>query len=142
MKEKKLETLVFSTVGVVVMFVIVVAVNLIASALKTRVDLTEGKIYTLSPGTKAILKKIDAPVEVRFYDSQGQSRIPSQYKAYAKQVEDLLNEFRQYAGGNLEIKKLDPEPDSEAEDLAQQHPAPPRAVEGHHAGRRRVRALP
>ena len=66
MKEKKLETLVFSTVGVVVMFVIVVAVNLIASALKTRVDLTEGKIYTLSPGTKAILKKIDAPVEVRF----------------------------------------------------------------------------
>ncbi len=118
MKEKKLETLVFSTVGVVVMFVIVVAVNLIASALKTRVDLTEGKIYTLSPGTKAILKKIDAPVEVRFYYSQGQSRIPSQYKAYAKQVEDLLNEFRQYAGGNLEIKKLDPEPDSEAEDLA------------------------
>jgi len=118
MKEKKLETLVFSTVGVVVMFVIVVAVNLIASALKTRVDLTEGKIYTLSPGTKAILKKIDAPVEVRFYYSQGQSRIPSQFKAYAKQVEDLLNEFRQYAGGNLEIKKLDPEPDSEAEDLA------------------------
>jgi len=118
MKEKKLETLVFSAVGVAVMFIIVIAVNLIASALKTRVDLTEGKIYTLSPGTKAILKKIDAPVEVRFYYSQGQSRIPAQFKAYAKQVEDLLNEFRQYAGGNLEIKKLDPEPDSEAEDLA------------------------
>ena len=118
MKEKKLETLVFSTVGVAVMFIIVVAVNLIASALKTRVDLTQGKIYTLSPGTKAILKKIDAPVEVRFYYSQGQSRIPAQFKAYAKQVEDLLNEFRQAAGGNLEIKKLDPEPDSEAEDLA------------------------
>ena len=118
MKEKKLETLVFSAVGVVVMFIIVVAVNLIASALKTRVDLTEGKIYTLSPGTKAILKKIDSPVEVRFYYSQSQSRIPSQFKAYAKQVEDLLNEFRQVAGSNLEIKKLDPEPDSEAEDLA------------------------
>ena len=118
MKEKKLETLVFSAVGVVVMFIIVVAVNLIASALKTRVDLTEGKIYTLSPGTKAILKKIDSPVEVRFYYSQSQSRIPSQFKAYAKQVEDLLNEFRQVAGINLEIKKLDPEPDSEAEDLA------------------------
>ncbi len=118
MKEKKLETLLFSAVGVGVMFIIVVAVNLIGSTMKTRVDLTEGKIYTLSPGTKAILKKIDAPVEVRFYYSQGQSRIPSQFKAYAKQVEDLLNEFRQYAGGNLEIKKLDPEPDSEAEDLA------------------------
>jgi len=118
MKEKKIETLVYSTVGVVVMFIIVVAVNLISSALKTRVDLTEGKIYTLSPGTKAILKKIDAPVEVRFYYSQGQTRIPPEYNTYAKQVEDLLNEFRQVAGSNLEIKKLDPEPDSEAEDLA------------------------
>ena len=118
MKEKKIETLVFSTVGVAVMFIIVVAVNLIATALKARVDLTEGRIYTLSPGTKAILKKIDSPVEVRFYYSQGQTRIPPEFKTYAKQVEDLLNEFRQYAGGNLEIKKLDPEPDSEAEDLA------------------------
>ncbi len=118
MKEKKLETLLYSTVGVAVMFIIIVAVNLIGSVMKTRVDLTEGKIYTLSPGTKAILKKIDAPVEVRFYYSQSQERIPSQFKAYAKQVEDLLNEFRQHAGGNLEIKKLDPQPDSEAEDLA------------------------
>ncbi len=118
MKEKKIETLVYSTVGVAVMFIIVVAVNLIATALKARVDLTEGKIYTLSPGTKAILKKMDSPVEVRFYYSQGQTRVSPEFKTYAKQVEDLLNEFRQYAGGNLEIKKLDPEPDSEAEDLA------------------------
>lgn len=118
MKEKKLETLLYSTVGIAVMFIIMVAVNVIGSVLKTRVDLTEGRIYTLSSGTKAILRKIDAPVEVRFYYSQSQERIPSQFKAYAKQVEDLLTEFRQYSGGNLEIKKLDPQPDSEAEDLA------------------------
>jgi ABC-type uncharacterized transport system involved in gliding motility auxiliary subunit len=118
MKEKKLDTLLFSTIGVGVMFVIVVAINLIASTMNTRVDLTEGNIYTLSPGTKAILKKIDSPVEVRLYYSQSESRVPSQFKTYAKRVEDLLNEFRQAANGNLEIKKLDPQPDSEAEDLA------------------------
>ena len=118
MKEKKLDTLLFSAIGVGVMFVIVVAINIIASTLKGRVDLTEGKIYTLSPGTRAILKKIDSPVEVRFYYSQSESRIPSQLKTYAKRVEDLLGEFRQVSGGNLEIKKLDPQPDSEAEDLA------------------------
>ncbi len=66
MKDKKLDTLLFSTIGVCVMFVIVVAINLIASAMNTRVDLTENKVYTLSPGTKAILAKIDAPVEIRF----------------------------------------------------------------------------
>jgi ABC-type uncharacterized transport system involved in gliding motility auxiliary subunit len=86
--------------------------------LKTRADLTEGNIYTLSEGTKAILRKIDSPVEVRFYYSQSESRVPSQLKTYARRVEDLLGEFRQVAGGNLEIKKLDPQPDSEAEDLA------------------------
>jgi len=118
MKEKKLDTLLYSTIGVIVMFVIVVAINLIASAMNTRVDLTENKVYTLSEGTKAILKKIDAPVEVRFYYSQSEQRMPSQFKTYAKRVEDLLSEFRQHAGGNLEIKKLDPQPDSEAEDLA------------------------
>jgi ABC-type uncharacterized transport system involved in gliding motility auxiliary subunit len=96
----------------------VVAINLIASVLKTRADLTEGNIYTLSEGTKAILRKIDSPVEVRFYYSQSESRVPSQLKTYARRVEDLLGEFRQVAGGNIEIKKLDPQPDSEAEDLA------------------------
>src|SRR6266545_1681172 len=118
MKEKKFETLLFSSIGVAVMFVIVVAVNLISSALKTRVDLTKEKAFTLSPGTRAILGKLDSPVEVRFYYSQSETRVPSQNKTYAKRVEDLLGEFRQAARGNLEIKKLDPQPDSEAEDLA------------------------
>ncbi len=118
MKEKKFETLLFSSIGVAVMFVIVVAVNLISSALKTRVDLTKEKAFTLSPGTRAILGKLDSPVEVRFYYSQSETRVPSQNKTYAKRVEDLLAEFKQAAHGHLEIKKLDPQPDSEAEDLA------------------------
>ena len=118
MKEKKIDTLLFSTIGVGVMLIIVVAINVIASALTTRLDLTEGNVYTLSPGTKAILGKIDSPVEVRFYYSRSESRAPSQFKTYAKRVDDLLSEFRQASKGNIEIKKLDPQPDSEAEDLA------------------------
>jgi ABC-type uncharacterized transport system involved in gliding motility auxiliary subunit len=118
MKEKKVETLLFSTVGVLVMFVIVIAVNLIAAAFKTRLDLTKEKSFTLSPGTRAVLTRLDSPVELRFYYSQSESRVPSQFKTYAKRVEDLLSEFKQAAHGNLEIKKLDPQPDSEAEDLA------------------------
>ena len=118
MKEKKTETLLFSTVGVLVMFVIVVAVNLIANVFKSRLDLTKEHAYTLSKGTRAILAKLDSPVELRFYYSQSQERVPSQFKAFAKRVEDLLTEFRQASHGNVEIKKLDPQPDSEAEDLA------------------------
>jgi ABC-type uncharacterized transport system involved in gliding motility auxiliary subunit len=118
MKEKKVETLLFSAVGVAVMFIIVLAVNLIAGAFKGRLDLTKEKAFTLSAGTRAILAKLDSPVEVRFYWSQSESRVPSQFKTYAKRVEDLLSEFKQASHGNLEIKKLDPQPDSEAEDSA------------------------
>ncbi|HXJ76454.1 MAG TPA: Gldg family protein, partial [Candidatus Dormibacteraeota bacterium] len=84
MKEKKLETLLFSTVGVLVMFVIVVAVNLIATAFKSRLDLTKEHAFTLSKGTRAILTKLDSPVELRLYYSQSQERVPSQFKTFAK----------------------------------------------------------
>ena len=78
MKQKKTEAMLYSTVGVLVMLVIVVAINVIASVFKTRADLTEGNVYTLSEGTKNILKKIDSPVEVRLYYSQKETRMPSQ----------------------------------------------------------------
>ena len=118
MKQKKTETLIYSAVGIGAMLLIVIAVNLIATSLKSRLDLTQGKIYTLSDGTKNILKKLDSPVEIRFYYSAKEARMPSPLKTYARRVEDLLNEFRQASHGNIEIKKYDPEPDSDAEDLA------------------------
>lgn len=118
MKQKKTETILYSAIGVVVMFLIIVAVNLITSVFKTRIDMTDEKAYTLDRGTRAILSKLDAPVEISFYFSQKESRMPSRLKSYARQVEDLLGEFKQAAKGKIEIKKFDPEPDSEAEDMA------------------------
>lgn len=118
MKQKKTETLLYSAVGVAVMFIIIVAINLIASTFKTRIDLTQEKLYTLTEGTRAILKKLDSPVEIRLYYSKSETRAPSQIQTYARNVEDLLSEFQQAGNGNIEIKKFDPQPDSEAEDLA------------------------
>jgi ABC-type uncharacterized transport system involved in gliding motility auxiliary subunit len=119
MKQKKFETLLYSAIGVLVMFVVVLAVNLIANAAKGRADLTADKLYTLSPGTKSILKKLDAPVEVRFYFSQSEPRVPSQVRTYANQVEDLLEEFREVSKGKIKIRKIDPKPDTDREEEAQ-----------------------
>jgi ABC-type uncharacterized transport system involved in gliding motility auxiliary subunit len=118
MKQKKVETLLYSVTGVAVMFIIIVAVNFIGSAFKARFDMTEERLYSLSPGTRAILKKLDSPVEVRFYYTQRENQIPPALRNYARHVEDLLDEVRQNSGGNIEVKKYDPEPDSESEDLA------------------------
>ena len=37
---------------------------------------------------------------------------------YAQRVEDLLGEYRQASKGRIEIQRLNPEPDSDAEDSA------------------------
>ena len=112
MKKKQLETLLYSLVGVAAMFLVVIAVNFIFGVVKTRADLTQEKLYTLSDGTKAILKKLEGPVEIRFYCTQGEKEMPAQFKAYAQRVEDLLSEYKQHAKGNIEIKKFNPRPDS------------------------------
>ena len=119
MKKKQIETFLYSIVGVAAMFLIIVALNFIFGAFKQRVDLTQEKLYTLSDGTKAILKKLDGQVEIRFYCTQGEKEMPAQFKTYAQRVEDLLAEYKQYGKGNIEIKKLNPQPDSDAEDSAQ-----------------------
>ncbi|MGH7951222.1 MAG: GldG family protein [Limisphaerales bacterium] len=110
----------YSLGGVIAMAVIVIAVNWIASAFKARADLTAEKAYTLSAGTKAILVQLDTPVTIRFYCTQDVTpTAESVYlKTYARQVEDLLDEYKDVARGKIIIQKLDPEPDSDAEDSA------------------------
>ncbi|MDP2240389.1 MAG: GldG family protein [Burkholderiales bacterium] len=118
MQKKTLETLLYSAGGVIALAAIVVAVNFLTSAFNARIDLTQGSVYTLSPGTKAILSKLEAPVKIRFYYTQGSNAVPVGLKTFAKRVEDLLSEYRSAANGKLVIEKFNPEPDSDAEDSA------------------------
>jgi ABC-type uncharacterized transport system involved in gliding motility auxiliary subunit len=117
-KNNGLSNLMYSAAGVIVLFVILLAVNFIARAIPGRADLTHGNSYTLSEGTKRILDKIPAPVKVRFYASKSETAMPVQLKTYAKRIEDLLNEYKSRASGKLIVEKYDPAPDSDAEDSA------------------------
>ena len=115
---KKVETWLFPVAAVVAVLVILVAVNVLGNFLKFRGDLTENRIYTLSPGTKKILDKLDTPVEIRFYYSKDNSSIPVPLRTYAQEIEDLLSEYQQAGHGKIQVVKLDPKPDSDAEDSA------------------------
>jgi len=119
MKKKGLETWLFSSLGVAAMLGIIIVINAIGSKAKARIDLTEERAYTLSAGTRAILAKLDTPVQIRYYCTRGDNQMPVFLKTYAQRVEDLLGEFRQASKGQIEIQKLDPVPDSDAEDSAQ-----------------------
>lgn len=120
MQKKSLETFFYSVGGVIAMALILVAVNVILSGARKRMDLTQEKAYTLSDGTRAILARLDTPVKIRFYCSQSAAATPQSVflKSYARKVEDLLAEYKQAAKGKLIIEKYDPHPDSDAEDSA------------------------
>ena len=76
MKNKGLSTWLYSSLGVVAMFLIIVIVNALASTLRTRIDLTAEHAYTLSNGTRSILAKLDTPIQIRFYCTRGDNRMP------------------------------------------------------------------
>ncbi len=100
--------------------VLFVAVNVIAGnwLASVRLDLTQGGLYTLSPGTRATLAKIDEPISLRFYYSpQLGQEIPS-YGVYADRVREMLKSYAARAGGKIQLELLDPEPFSPTEDRA------------------------
>jgi ABC-type uncharacterized transport system involved in gliding motility auxiliary subunit len=116
--KKNTERWVYSIGGVLAVFAGLVALNFILGAVPGRVDLTEGHLYTLSDGTKKLLGKLEAPVRVRFYFNAGDENVPVPIRAFAARVEDLLREFRTASNGKVLIEKLNPQPDSDAEDSA------------------------
>lgn len=115
---KKYEPFVYSAGGLVAIFVILLLANFVLGALPARIDLTQGRLFTLSGGTREVLKKLEAPVKLRLYFSQSDAGVPLAIKAYGRHVEDLLAEYRRAAGGRVVVEKLDPQPDSDAEDAA------------------------
>jgi len=132
MQKKSFETILFSGLGIMLMLGLLVALNVITGAVPARIDLTQEKAYTLSAGTKAILKKLDTPVKIRFYCTQSETATPETVflKNYARKVEDLLAEYEQVAGKNLITEKYDPQPDSDAEDSARLDGLEPETVPG------------
>ncbi len=132
MQKKSLETLLYSTAGILVMLAIVIAINVITSVSPVREDLTQEKAYTVSAGTRAVLKKLDTPVTIHFYCTQSDVATPETVylKAYAKKVGDLLHEYQQIAGKNLIVQKFDPQPDSDSEDSARLDGLEPQVLQG------------
>src|SRR5678815_399912 len=116
---KKHEQLVYSAVGLVALFLILVAVNYLITRVPSRIaDLTDGKLYTLSDCTRKVLRELQAPVRLKLYVSQGES-VPVPLRGFTQRVEDLVREFKSVAGVNLIVERYNPKPDSEEEDAAQ-----------------------
>ena len=107
-----------------------IAVSSVAvlSAFPLRADLTEGGLYTLSRGSRAVLAKLDSDVVLKYYVSSSSPEMPAEAKAYSRQVRNFLREYERAAGGRLLIEVYDPKPDSDAEEWAQRYGVEPQSV--------------
>ena len=111
-----------STLMLVVIFGIFFAFTMLNNALfsSARIDLTENKLYTLTLGTRDLIAEIDEPIKFRFFFSQRASEDLTALRAYARRVQELLEEYQALSGGSINLEIIDPEPFSEEEDLAAQ----------------------
>lgn len=111
----------FTTTGLLMAMVLFLAINIVSNTtLKTaQLDLTEGKLYTLSEGSKNILQTLAEPITLRFYLSKKLvSNLPG-INSYAVRVQELLEQYQRLAGDKLKLQIIDPEPFSEEEDRAE-----------------------
>lgn len=107
----------FNGVLAAVVFILVLLVS--QWALKSaRVDLTEQSIYSLSDGTKNILRSLEQDVTLTLFYSDKASKDLTALRSYAKRVQELLEEYALLADGKITLKVVDPVPFSEEEDMA------------------------
>lgn len=108
--------------GLIAAFAIFFAVNIIANQglRSARVDLTEARLYTLSDGTRNVLKAIPDPITLRFFFSDKLAGAAPQVKQYGMRVRELLERYAALSGGKVRLEVIDPEPFTESEDRAVQ----------------------
>jgi ABC-type uncharacterized transport system involved in gliding motility auxiliary subunit len=105
-------------IAIVLLLVGLILVNYLASSLPVRLDATAGSIYSLSPGTKALLGKIEEPITLDLYFSKDASGLPIRYKNYATRVQEMLRQYVRSSGGKLQLNVINPRPDTPEEETA------------------------
>jgi gliding-associated putative ABC transporter substrate-binding component GldG len=95
----------------------VVLINLIGTRVFGRIDLTESHVYTLAPGSKAIVSNLPDYLTVKAYISK---ELPPELQSVARYTRDLLDDYKTYSKGKLRFEVFDPSAEKKIEDEAAQ----------------------
>ena len=97
-----------NSLTLLIVLAIFVTINFLSYQFFTRQDLTQGKIYSISPASKNIIGNLDDIVKIKLYFS---SNIPNQYIKTKQMVDDILSEYQTYSHGKIEVEHIDPQKD-------------------------------
>lgn len=91
-----------------------VALNVAAQLYFTRLDLSEGRIYTLSDYSRQVVRELADPMVVKVYFSED---VGPQYNQNRTYIKDMLEDYQAWSGGNLRFEMVNPR-EAEAFDAA------------------------
>ena len=83
-----------------------------------RLDLTQNRLYSTTPGTDRILKSLHEPVNLYFFFTEKSAAQLPVLKTYGGRVREFLQELAARSNGKLILHLVDPQPFSEDEDRA------------------------
>jgi gliding-associated putative ABC transporter substrate-binding component GldG len=106
-----------SNVTVYAVFIIgaIVLVNLIGTRVFGRLDLTQNGIYTLSPESKDLVRKLPDPLTIKAYISKD---LPPELVNVSRYTRDLMDEYRSASKGKVRFESFDPGADKKYEEAA------------------------
>ena len=119
LKQSGLLKVLTGTAGLLVALAAIILMIVIASALRLKVDLTEHRLYTLSPLTRTTVAQLPRNVTLRLYFSGSSDYASPSLKLYGRRIVDLLKEYEAASNGRISIEVMDPRPGSEAQAAAE-----------------------
>src|SRR5262245_64634626 len=83
-------------IGLALGAVILLSVNLFAATAfrSVKADLTQQRLFTISDGTRAVLRNIDEPISIRLYFSKRLGEAAPSYARYFERVRSLPQPYR------------------------------------------------
>ena len=105
---------------------ILILANVISVRIFSRLDLTEGSVYTLSDASRLLVGNLEDKFLIKAFFS---SELPPPYNNNRRYLQDQLDEYRAYSAGNFQYEFIDPTSNTELEQEAQRYGIPPVQVQ-------------
>lgn len=97
-----------SGTGILLIAGIMAVANFLASFVSARLDLSAGGVYSVSAGTKRLLRDLQDNLVLKVYFTR---KLPSPYGLNEAYLRDLLGEYKAAGRGRVKVEFLDPNRD-------------------------------
>lgn len=93
-----------SGAGVALVAAILIAANVVSHFVYLRLDLSLGRVYSISPASKKLIRSLPDPVNIKVFVSH---ELPPEFMNSKKYVLDILKEYKSGSGGRVRTKVIE-----------------------------------